>query len=162
MKTVAIDPSGNFDSGKGHTGIATMDGCDFNTIAVQSVNAKDYATRLEYWNAVLDTAIQTVPCMYVIESYVVRSNGFTIGKMPETAMLIGVLIHRLETLGLPYVFQSPSMAKTRFKDDLLPYYIPKFIKNEHGRYMLDGKPTNDHERDALKHLLFYKRYKEIT
>ena len=57
-------------------------------------------------------------------------------------------------------FQSPSSAKTRFKDELLEKYIPELERRANGRYYLHDKQINDHMRDALKHLLFYKGYKE--
>lgn len=164
MITLTIDPSGNFEEGKGHTGIAGMSNSDWSTVFTKSVNAKDFDSRYEYWTAVRHV-IQDIHAsgekfQVVIESYVTRMNGFTIGKMPETAMLIGVLVYYCEQCGIPYYFQNPSQAKTRFKDPMLPKYIPGLELNEHGRYYLNGKLTNDHERDALKHLLYFKRYKE--
>jgi hypothetical protein len=61
---------------------------------------------------------------------------------------------------IPYYFQNASQAKTRFKDEQLPNYIPNLELRDTGRYYLNGKLINDHERDALKHLLYFKRYKE--
>jgi hypothetical protein len=164
MLTIAIDPSGNFEDGKGHTGVAYIEGSDWNTVKSKSINAKDFETRYDYWNAVKkviqDIGIEHRSAQIVIESYVTRTNGFTIGKMPETAMLIGVLVYFCEMYKIPYYLQNASQAKTRFKDNLLPDYIPGLELKEHGRYYLKGKLTNDHERDALKHLLYFKRYKE--
>jgi hypothetical protein len=80
--------------------------------------------------------------------------------MPETAMLLGVLVYYCETNGVPVYLQSPSQAKSRFKDNLLPNYIPDMTVTDKNRYYLKGKLLNDHERDALKHLLYFKRYKE--
>ena len=42
MITLAIDPSGNFEEGKGHTGIASMKNGNWDTVSVSSVNARDY------------------------------------------------------------------------------------------------------------------------
>ena len=163
MITLAIDPSGNFTEGKGHTGIAGIKDSDWTTVFTKSVNASDYDSRYEYWtavkNVITDYVLEKTPIQVVIESYVVRANGFTTGKMPETAMLIGVLVYCCETLGVPVYFQSPSQAKTRFRDDLIPNYLPQMTVDKN-RYYLGKKLTNDHERDALKHLLYFKRYKE--
>lgn len=163
MLTLAIDPSGNFTEGKGHTGVAGIKDNDWSTVFTKSVNASDYESRFEYWTAVKkiiqDYVIEKTPIQVVIESYVVRANGFTTGKMPETAMLIGVLVYFCEMSGVPVYFQSPSQAKTRFRDGLIPTYIPQMTVDKN-RYYLGKKLTNDHERDALKHLLFFKRYKE--
>lgn len=165
MRTIAVDPSGNFEEGKGHTGIAVIDDCDWENVKVLGVNAKDYTSRHRYWNSVLGTisAQCDVPAKVVIESYVTRMNGFTIGKQSETAMLIGVIVWNLEKWEIPYEFQAPSAAKSRFKDELLPKYYPKLvldISTGKNRYLYDGTIISDHIRDAMKHLLYYKRYKE--
>jgi hypothetical protein len=165
MRTIAIDPSGNFEEGKGHTGIAVIDDCDWENVKVLGVNAKDYTSRHRYWNGVLSaiSAQCDVPAKVVIESYVTRMNGFTIGKQSETAMLIGVIVWNLEKWEIPYEFQAPSAAKTRFKDELLPKYYPKLqldTSTGKNRYLYDGRLISDHIRDAMKHLLYFKRYKE--
>lgn len=166
MKIVlAIDPSGNFEDGKGHTGLAWSFG-DWDNIAITSVNAKNYPSRIDYWNAVLDhihslakkkSALNTVHV--VIEKYVTRSNGFTTGKVSETAMFIGVLIYFCEKYNIPYTMQSPSQAKGRYSDESLCRLFPRITKKG-SRYYFDDKCTNDHERDALRHLAFYKNYME--
>ena len=71
------------------------------------------------------------------------------------------MIWELEQLNIDYVFQSPSQAKTRFKDEHLGKYIPNYeVKDLSGKkyYYLNGKQTNDHVRDSLKHLLYFKKY----
>lgn len=162
MMVVAIDPSGSFNEGKGKTGIAVCDDIflPINPI-VRSIEAKDYPTRHAYWNAILNYVLAVRPDVVVIESFVTRANGFLIGKMPETPMFIGVLVWELEKFGIPYVFQSPSQAKTRFKDDYLGKYLLDYEVHDTSRgklYYLNGKLTNDHIRDAIKHLLYYKKY----
>ena len=97
MKYIFIDPSGNFEDGKGHTGIATMIDDDWSTLKVTSLAAKNYKTRLDYWKAVI-TVIRTLIAVahnnatVIIESFQIRTNGFLIGKMPETIMLIGAIV----------------------------------------------------------------------
>lgn len=157
---IAVDPSGSFNEGKGKTGLAySLDTRD--SVEVISIEAKDYPNRHSYWNSILCHILGRFPDVVVIESFVTRANGFLIGKMPETPMLIGMLVWEFEKLGIPYVFQSPSQAKTRFKDDYLGKYIPNYEVKPTARgklYFLDGKLTNDHIRDAIKHLLYYKKY----
>lgn len=165
MRTIAIDPSGNFEEGKGHTGIAVIDDCDWENVKVLGVNAKNYTSRHGYWNDIIRaiSAQCDVPAKVVIESYVTRMNGFTIGKQSETAMLIGVIVWNLEKWEIPYEFQAPSTAKTRFKDELLPKYYPNLTLDTStgkNRYFYNGTLVSDHIRDAMKHLLYFKRYKE--
>ena len=88
----------------------------------------------------------------------IRNNGYLIGKMPETILFIGALIHQLDCVKIKYIFQTPTQAKSRFKDEALSKYIPNFEKRSNGRFYLNGKQTNDHVRDALKHLLYFKKY----
>lgn len=160
MIIIAIDPSGSFNEGKGHTGFAITDTrVDF--IQTFDAAAKDFPNRHEYWKWIISTVLAIKPDIVVIESFVVRSNGFLIGKMPETPMLIGALVWELEKRNIKYTFQSPSQAKTRFKDAHLGRYLPDYEIKDTARgrlYYLNGKLTNDHQRDAIKHLLYYKKY----
>ena len=159
MRYVAIDPSGSFNEGKGHTGISIINDWNWDTLEVISVSAKNFPDRYSYWKSLISTVIQdTENTVVVIESFVVRSNGFLVGKMPETSLFIGALVYELERLGVPYVFQSPSQAKTRFKDEHLGKYIPNYERRDNGFYYLNGNRINDHVRDSLKHLLYFMKY----
>lgn len=164
MLYIFVDPSGNFNEGKGHTGIASMTDDNWESLVLEDIAAKNYKSQMEYWHAVIGSIkalalmYGTKSCHIIIESFQIRTNGFLLGKMPETIMLIGALVWELSMLNISYTFQTPSQAKSRFKDDLLPRYIPNFEKRENGRFYYNGKQTNDHIRDALKHLLYYKKY----
>lgn len=165
MRYVVIDPSGSFNEGKGHTGIAVMHDDKWNEIGVRDFHAKDYDTRYKYWRDIIEyvmlgKAVYGFETTVIIESFTIRTDGILMGKMPETIQLIGALVYELDKWGIPYVFQTPAQAKSRFKDEILPNYIPGLKRFESGRYSMNGKIINDHQRDALKHLLFYKKYKE--
>ena len=161
MKYIFVDPSGSFNEGKGHTGIAVIEDNDWNTLEYKSIAAKDYSNRHSYWWAIME-AIGEIgepdEITVVIESFMIRSQGFLMGKMPETIQFIGALEFILEECDIPYSLQTPTQAKSRFKDDDLPKYIPGFEKRPNGRYYLNGKQVNDHIRDALKHLLYFMKY----
>lgn len=162
MTYIFVDPSGSFNEGKGHTGIAIIKNDDWSTLEYFSIAAKDYKVRLDYWNAIILAIMSHIEdvndTFVVIESFMIRAQGFLIGKMPETILFIGALEYALESNNIRYKTQTPSQAKSRFKDDDLPRYIPGFEKRPNGRYYLNGKQVNDHIRDALKHLLFHTRY----
>lgn len=171
MLYVAIDPSGSFNEGKGHTGIAHLWDNDWDNVSVTEVSAKDWNSRHEYWTAIMreavtsflngDSGVTPDDITVIIESFVIRANGFTVGKMPETILLIGAIIWELRGLGIEnIIIQRPSQAKPRFPDELLPKHVPKLERRDSGFYYLNGKRINDHMRDAVKHLLFYKRYGE--
>lgn len=164
MKYIFIDPSGSFNEGKGHTGIASITNDDWNTLETISLSAKDYTSRHLYWDAILKIILskhKTTDDVVIIESFMIRTQGFLMGKMPETIQLIGMLSWELEKHNIPYALQTPTQAKSRFKDDDLPRYIPDFEKRLNGRYYLNGKQVNDHVRDALKHLLYFMKYRKV-
>lgn len=164
MTYVCIDPSGSFNEGKGHTGIAILQDNNWDSLKTISLYANKYNSRLEYWQDIINNTIipfknNTNEVKIIIESFTIRSNGFLIGKMPETFLLLGAMVYIMEKLGISYIFQAPSAAKSRFKDEHLDMYIPNFIKRNNF-YYLNGIRVNDHIRDALKHLLYYKKYNE--
>jgi hypothetical protein len=159
MYYIAIDPSGSFNEGKGHTGMSIIKDWDYDTLEVISFDANKYESRLEYWNAIINTILKypVDETHVVIESFTIRTNGFLMGKMPETMLFIGAISYVLETLKYRFIFQSPSQAKSRFKDEYLDKYIPGYVKK--GDYFyINNKKTNDHIRDSLKHLIYYQKY----
>lgn len=165
MRLIFIDPSGNFNEGKGHTGIACIEDGDWSTLQTESLSASHYETRHQYWDAMIGKVLdfrKTADDVVVIESFMIRTNGFLIGKMPETIQFIGALCWELEQYGVNYTLQTPTQAKSRFKDESLPKYIEGLEHRDNGRYYLNGKQINDHVRDALKHMLYYLRYGKRT
>lgn len=157
---VFVDPSGSFEEGKGKTGIAVLDGSDWKTLKVESVVAHKYKSRYEYWNDLIFKIGDYKPDIVVIESYIIRSFGFLIGKMPETIQFIGALTHFLDGADIKWITQRPTEAKARYKDEDLLTKIPGLEKRGN-LYYLNGNRINDHIRDALKHLLYYKTFKEV-
>ena len=171
MKYIFVDPSGSFNEGKGHTGIAIIKDNDWNTLEYKSIAAKDYDSRHQYWADIMDTIYlhtfiknpepdSNLNTKVIIESFMIRNQGFLTGKMPETIQFIGMLSWELENAHIPYYFQTPTQAKSRFKDESLSRYIPNFERRDNGRYYLNGRQTNDHIRDALKHLLYFLKYRK--
>lgn len=160
---IFVDPSGSFNEGKGHTGIAVIENENWDSLTISSIAAKDFKDRHSYWKRILDSIMHIVqdtsePVTVIIESFMIRNQGFLTGKMPETIQFIGAFTWELEKENIKYIFQTPSQAKSRFKDDSLSRYIPNFELRSNGRYYLNGKQTNDHVRDALKHLLYFLKY----
>ena len=161
MEFIFIDPSGSFNEGKGHTGVAVMQDMDWSTLKVYSVDSNKYHSRLDYWSCIIDFICRHRDAIIVIESFVIRNNGILMGKMPETIRLIGAMEYEMDTMKMKYIFQSPSQAKSRFKDEDLCRYIPGFERRDNGRYYMNNKITNDHVRDALKHLLYFHKYNKV-
>lgn len=162
---LAIDPSGNFEAGKGHTGLAWWYDA-WENVTTLTVNAKAFTRRVDYWDAIVRHVenlkrSKDAGCdvHLVMEKYVTRSNGFTTGKVSETSMLIGVLTYLCEKYEIPYTMQSPSQAKTRYSDTSLCRMYDN-LEQRGNRFYLNNRCINDHERDALRHLAFYKNYME--
>ena len=162
MKYVFVDPSGSFNEGKGHTGIAVCED-NIENLNIYSLSANKYSSRHDYWQAILNTIFDqklSNSDVVIIEGFMIRTTGFLMGKMPETIQFIGALCWELEKANIPYSIQTPTQAKSRFTDDALEKYIPNFEKRSNGRYYLNGHLTNDHIRDALKHLIYFMRYRK--
>ena len=162
---IFVDPSGSFNEGKGHTGIAVIENENWDSLTISSVAAKDFKDRHSYWKSILDSIIHIAqdtsePVTVIIESFMIRNQGFLTGKMPETIQFIGMLSWELENANIKYYFQTPTQAKARFKDESLSRYIPNFEMRANGRYYFNGRQTNDHVRDALKHLLYFLKYRK--
>lgn len=104
MIVIGVDPSGEFDKGKGTTGIAAvkLNENDQPSIIVHGVvSASDYKTRMSYWEAVLD-AVESLAKAYhvehiVIEDYILYANAAKaqINSGMETSKLIGMLMYYL-------------------------------------------------------------------
>lgn len=164
-RIVAVDPSGNFENGHGHTGIAYMtvigDAPKWNSACCTSISAKEYPSRHEYWKAILSKILDltTPDDILVLEKYVVRNNGFTIGKAPETAMLLGVLVYEINEQDptIRIVEQTPAQAKRRFTDTILEGTFPGLVQKS-GRWYMNEQLINEHCRDALRHLAYCVNY----
>src|ERR1700741_913802 len=88
MKILSLDPSGNYNEGKGTTGFAKrLDG----SVKLGYIKATDYNSREAYWFAHRELFEKTFPDVLVIESY--RLFGHKAkqqsGSSLETPMLIG-------------------------------------------------------------------------
>lgn len=149
---LAIDPSGNFKNGKGKTGLvlAKTHYGGYEIIMHDTIDAKDFDTYIEYWQAHKD-AIDPELKHLVVENYMLYphvNQGFS---YLETPRLLGIIEMDAHKKGIPVTFQ---MAKDTvgYADDIL---VEKGIltKRSNRYYYLDKEPYNDHERSALRHFL---------
>jgi hypothetical protein len=156
MKVLSFDPSGNFNEGKGTTGFSiSLDGNLPHQLG--DIKAAGYASKHAYWNEHELLITSTKPNVIVIESY--RLFGHKAkeqtGSDLETAQLIGYLEMIAWKLNIPVVFQDPS-TKLRHNDDVL--VKTEIIEKRGTRYFYKGNLTNLHQRDALRHDLFFNKY----
>lgn len=160
MKVLSFDPSGNYNEGKGTTGYALghyLGKEKSATIELGDISAADYNSRQAYWMAHKILIEQTLPDVVVIESY--RLFGHKAkeqtGSSLETPQLIGYMEMVCYELNIPVVLQDPS-TKTRHKDEIL--VAMNIVEKKGIRYFYKGKLTNLHQRDALRHNMYYVKY----
>src|SRR6185312_13066184 len=158
MKLIAIDISGNHASekeGSGTTGIATWTPeTDYN---VEEIKASDFETTEVYWDRIIDWATGGFDHV-IIEGYrLYNHRGMSASTQANstlmTSQLLGALRYGLWFNGTPYSIQYASEVKTRWSDEIL---IKNGYLEEGNRFK--GERTNDHKRDALRHLVHYMTY----
>lgn len=163
---LVFDPSGNWSEkeGKGTTGWALLGG-DGELVDFGDIKASDYDSIEEYWAAHCDLMYNKIRSAVYVHKIVCESYKLQPAKAKqqswsslETPQLIGALRmynYNEVTLRHEFVFQDPSI-KARFSDEIL---VSSGIAEKRGKmYYINGKLTNDHMRDAIRHGLYYLRY----
>ena len=151
---LSLDPSGNFVDGKGHTGLVLAEVADdftFNVIFKDTIRADKFDNRAEYWRANMD-ALDPDLDLVIIEDFMLYphiNQGFS---YMETPRLLGILEMQAELFDIPAVFQRATNIAAWNEDVLIGRGI---LEKRKGRYWHKGKIYNDHERSALKHLVFW-------
>lgn len=156
MKVLTFDPSGNFNEGMGTSGFSiSLDGNLPHKLG--DIKATDYESRQGYWFAHRERIEIVYPDVLVVESY--RLFGHKAkqqsGSSLETPQLIGYLEMVAHEINIPIVLQDPS-TKTRHTDDIL--VKTGIIEKRGNKYFYKGEMTNLHQRDALRHNLYYCKY----
>ena len=167
-KTIlAIDPSGNFEEGKGTTGICLYDAYSDKIIACKNISAKDYSTKEQYWNAHLEY-INTINLNSELKDVIIVIEDFTLdprramqqshSKM-ETSKLIGILQLHCCQHNIPYYMQRPVEVKNRWSDEILVY--KNIIEQAQVGYVITGtnKVLSRHCKDAIRHAKHYNTFK---
>lgn len=157
MRVLCLDPSGNFKEGEGITGWALFE--DGKLRSFGRVDSNEYGRQESYWYGVHFLIKQYKPDVVVCESYRLFGHKANqqIGSAMETPQLIGYLRMVCWAHGIEFVFQDPQ-NKIRFNDEILVKM--GILEKKGNRYYCMGKPTVDHERDAIRHGLYYFRYRK--
>lgn len=158
MHTVlCFDPSGNFEEGNGTTGWALFVNGELKRFG--DVKANDYSRLEHYWREISLLIRDAQPDEVVIEDY--RLFGHKAKQQSwsalETPQLIGFMRMYCFEYSIPVIFQSPK-DKVRVADPQLER-LGVIEKSGNTYYCLD-KPTNLHQRDAIRHGVFYHRYRK--
>lgn len=158
MRILAIDPSGNFSDreGKGTTGWAYFENGELLTFG--RIEAADYDELEVYWHQ-HEVIMDHFPRLdvFVCESYKLQPSkaGAQSYSSLETPQLIGFMRMMAWTMSTPFILQDPSI-KQRFTDAVL---VNTGVATKKGRnHLINGQPSVIHERDAIRHGLYYLRY----
>ena len=162
MIITAIDPSGNFDEGKGTTGIIVAKwnkGQKWPTIEkLVSIKAIKYKSKQAYYNDIL----YFIPFsnVVVIEDFTLRPNVAKSlkGSILETVRLIAILETKCREFGLKCILQQAAHAKAKWTNKLLLNH--KLIKKHGNGFMINEKKIDKHILDALRHLLYFIKKKK--
>ena len=161
---LAIDPSGNFEEGKGTTGMCIFDCKNMAIFYLQNIAAKDYNSKEDYWKAHTDFikvfTKRAGKCIIVIEDFTLdprRAMQQSHSKM-ETPKLIGILQLFCKENNIPYKMQRPVEVKNRWADHILEFkkYIIK--RNRMHYYNYSDKPISRHCKDAIRHAVHFATF----
>lgn len=161
---LGIDPSGNFNEGKGTTGFGLYSAKEDCIVESKSIHAGDYKSQHDYWHAILmyvmTKAYKHKSIIIVMEDYLLyatKANSQINSKM-ETPKLIGVIEYYCEECNIPIVLQPAHMVKNRWANEVLLHkkYIVKI-----GRQLCTSKhkPIDRHAIDAIRHAVHYGTFK---
>jgi hypothetical protein len=159
MKLLAIDISGNFEEGKGTSGICIMED---DQIKLLELKATEFKRKESYWQSHLDFINSEKPNQIVVEGFRLYNHkgkkaDMQTHSLMETPKLIGIIELFCYQNNIPLTIQFASEVKTRWSEEVLVRL--GYLEEKNGRYYFDGKITSTHKRDSLKHGLHFERYK---
>lgn len=164
-KTIlAIDPSGNFEEGKGTTGTCVFD-CTNNCVqTTKDIHANKFNSKEEYWQAHLNYIAQVhkvyPELIVIIEDFTLdprRAMQQSHSKM-ETPKVIGILQLYCQQNNIPYKMQRAVEIKNRWADKILEF--KQYIIKQNRMYYLPNtsKPISRHSKDAIRHAVHYATF----
>ena len=154
---IGIDPSGNFDEGKGTTGWCQLEPGTTNIIATGDIRAKEYETVFDYWHAHY-LLINGVDQIISMEDYLLYADKSTsqINSKFETIQLIGLLKYVCWQREKPLHMRNAGQVKKRWSNKILEHkgYI---VKKGNG-WATAYEPSiriNRHILDSIRHAVHY-------
>ncbi len=154
---LAIDPSGNFEEGKGITGWCLIEKENIKIIKFGMIKATQYKTKEEYWHAHLELidSMQGFGVHLVVEDYRIYANRAKtqINSKLETPKLLGIIELEAFYRGIPITLQMAASVKKRWADNILVH--KGLIKEKGNKYELNNVTLTDHIKDAIRHGVHY-------
>lgn len=160
---LALDPSGNFEEGKGTTGCCLFSADKKDIISTWTIKATDYNSKEAYWNAHIE-CIRKFTLLY--NNLIIVMEDFTLNpkralqqshsKM-ETPKLIGAIQLACAENNWPIKMQLPVEAKSRWPDSFLERkHILKRLNRGHAT--MAGQIVSRHEKDAVRHAVHFNSF----
>ena len=165
---LAIDPSGNFNEGKGISGWVLMEETNGKIIKFGAIDASTSIDMEEHWDKHIDLIMnmdkEYEDIVVVIEDYMLQASkamSQTNSRM-ETPKLIGVVQYFCWIKDIKLVMQTPVSVKRRWKDFLLSKkgYMEMETRTSragisYAYCSINGFRVNGHVIDALRHAVHY-------
>lgn len=154
---LGVDPSGNYEEGKGHTGLAVFDADKKKVLYTGYTFAENYPTWQEYFHNTW-VKIQGLMLEYhihdlSIEDYVLYGTKAKdqINSKLETPRIIGYLLMQCWYYDYNVYIRPAVRVKKRWHEDVLVEY--GYIEKQGKSYVLPGdtRVLMTHELDAIKH-----------
>ncbi len=166
---LSLDPSGNFNEGKGTTGWCLTK--DKVCVDAGEIYASEYPTQMSYWDKVI-TLIYSINKNTIKDNdtYVVLCEDYRlyetkaseqINSNLETPQIIGAIKYTCYKYKIPLYFQMAAEVKTRWSDDIL-FKTERLIRKGKHAYTPEGVLIQHHSRDAYRHVLHYINFKLKT
>lgn len=158
MLILAMDPSGSFNEGKGHTGYSVWAYNDmkYKLLRIGQLEAVCYNTQADYWKAHIDLLTSVKPDVLVIEDYLLYAHKAEqqIGSRMETPKLIGIIQYECINRGIEVVIQRAVDVKIIWTDERL---VHRGILTKNGiHYDTEmQKNVSKHIRDSIRHGIHY-------
>lgn len=157
---LALDPSGNYNEGKGTTGWCLYDTQTNRIVMFGVIKAIKYNSMMEYWDAhirLIDD-LSGYAITVVLEDYLLYSNKVDtqIRSRLETPKLIGALQYELYLRGIKVIFQNAALVKKRWSDEILEH--KHLIEKQGYTYFKNDIKLSEHTKDAMRHALHYATF----
>ena len=162
---LALDPSGNYNEGRGTTGWCLFDCTAMRVAQWGFIDARKYKSMESYWDAhiaLIEKYTSRHPKSFgiVIEDYLLYGTKAAdqIHSHMETPKLIGVLQYWCFKHNTAYHMQPASLVKSRWTNEILNYkaYIRKY-KTGYKIPHLAGE-LNRHCLDSIRHAVHYATF----
>lgn len=158
---LALDPSGNWQEGKGTTGICLLT-VSTKHKRVHTISAKDYDSPEAYWDAHIKYIASVVRnhknIILVIEDYLLYASKASnqINSRMETPKLIGIIQHYCHNNHIPYYMEPAAAVKTRWTNAILEH--KHYITRKKNAWYIEDTRLCKHEMDAIRHAIHFMTF----